>query len=393
MLSDATIGYGDEIARAYRGLDRLYRARRPDDSWGVVVLDLGDASDACGLVDLDEAHSVFSDLQRRASELPEPDRRIYYADLTTSARTLIAWLRDETATDIGRQIVGFLRAEPVPATKRELVQLETAIHDALTAQGHPGDLRAAAAAWEAEHRVEPDDLHDATEALIEEATERTKHGLTPHLPPKPSIEILDDAPYNARCDYARNVIEINRSPTISRPYLKRLVLHEVVPGHCLQFHTRARAHHEGWGAADALLSTVKCAASPVFEGLADAGGWLLGWMEPADVTASLIYRYQTGLCTVAAWGLHAEGWDRERARAYLAERTLVGGPGWIEHRLAYIGARGRGAHIWSYWLGESHLRHGLQSVGPRFPGTTFDTLYGRLHSLASLEATDWRHRV
>ena len=393
MLSESTITYGNEIGRAYRGLDRLYRHSNTDDLWGIVVLDLGDSSDVCEFGGLREAHSAFSDLRRRASSLPEPDRRIYYADLTTSALTLVEWLRDEAATGLVRQISGFLRAEAVEAPQRELSHLEAALHDSLMAEGFHGDLRTAATAWEARHRVEPDDLHDETVALIDEATERTSRVLTTELPPKPAIEILDDAPFNARCDYARNVIEINRSPTISRPYLKRLVMHEVVPGHCLQFHTRARAYEEGWGAADALLSTVKCAASPTFEGLADSGGWLLGWTGPEDVTASLIYRYQTGLCTVAARGLHSEGWTRERAHEYLAERILVGGSGWISHRLAYIGARGRGAHIWSYWLGESCLRHALRDVGPGFSDATFGTLYGRLHSLASLDATDWRHRA
>ena len=393
MLSDSTIDYGNEVGRAYRGLDRLYRSHHPEDAWGIVVLDLGDPTEACEFGGLDEARSAFSDLRRRAAELPEPDRQFYYADLSTSALTLVDWLRDEDQTDLGRQICGFLRAEAAAATRRELSHLEAAIHDALTAEGFRGDLHTAAATWEARHRVVPDDLRDETTALIGEATERTSRVLTTDLPQEPAVEILEDVPYNARCDYARNAIEINRSPTISRPDLKRLVMHEVVPGHCLQFHTRERAYREGWGAADALLSTVKCAASPTFEGLADAGGRLLCWTSPEDVTASLIYRYQTGLCTVAAHGLHTEGWTRDRAREYLAERILIGGPGWIDHRLAYIGARGRGAHIWSYWLGESHLRHALMEVGPEVSEATFRVLYGRLHSLASLDATDWRHRA
>lgn len=64
----------------------------------------------------------------------------------------------------------------------------------------------------------------------------------------------------------------------------------------------------------------------------DSGLRLFGAVEDDDRIASLISRYQAALETAAAWRLHERDWTSDEVRAWLDERTLVGGRGWVEPR-------------------------------------------------------------
>lgn len=64
----------------------------------------------------------------------------------------------------------------------------------------------------------------------------------------------------------------------------------------------------GKAAADGLLSVVNTASSSPFEGIADNGLHVIDWIvSDDDRLAELLTRYRSGIGTVAAWRLHAEG--------------------------------------------------------------------------------------
>lgn len=386
MLDPATLRYAERLTRAYRGLDTLHRAANPDDRWGIVVLDMGERADAETFRDWTVADAAFERLALEADELAEADRRAYYRDLCRSARTVVAWNAADGALPLEAQVEGFLATEPRPASDDELAQVRADLAAALADAGYAGDLGEAARAWEADTRVAPGDLVATMQALMEEANERTAQVFDLPMPPLPRVELVQGAAFNARCDFANGVVELNTDPVITEGNLRHLTVHEVVPGHVLQFSARRQAAHEGWGGADGLLSLVKSAGSPLFEGVADAGDELIGWHTPTDRITRQIGRHRSGVGTRAAWGLHREGWTLEQTRAYLSEHNLTGGPGWVENRLGYIAPRGRGAHVWSYWLGERHLRPHYRALGERPDPVTLRRVYGRMHSLASLES-------
>jgi len=384
VLDGTTRAYAERLARAYRGLDALHRAAHPEDPWGLVVLDMAEDRSTTTFGGWDAARAAFGRLAEEAADLAEPDRRTYYADLCRSAMTVVAWNERDGALPLEDQVAGFLATEPRPASDAELDAVRIALGAELEAAGHGGTLAEAAGAWERATRVAPDQLVATMERLMDEALERCAAVFDVPMPALPSVTLVRGAPFNARCDFARGVVELNADPVITLGDLRHLAVHEVVPGHCLQFETRRLAAREGWGGADGLMSLVKSAGSPLFEGVADAGGDLIGWTEPVDRITALVSRLRAGIGTVAAWGLHREGWTRERARAYLAEHALMGGPGWVENRLGYIAPKGRGAHVWSYWLGEQALRPIYGRHDGAVPAAELRTLYGRMHSLASL---------
>jgi len=384
VLDRTTLAYAERLARAYRGLDALHRATNPEDPWGLVVLDMAEDRSPTAFAGWDAARAAFARLAEEAADLVEADRRSYYTDLCRSALTVIAWNERDGALPLEEQVAGFLAAEPRPASDAELDAVRTELARELAAAGHEGPLREAAASWEAANRVATDDLVATMERLMDEALERTAAVFDVPMPRLPRVTLVRGAAFNARCDFARGVVELNADPVITLGDLRHLVVHEVVPGHCLQFETRKLAVREGWGGADGLMSLVKSAGSPLFEGVADAGNELIAWNEPVDRITALVSRLRAGIGTVAAWGLHRDGWSRDRARAYLAEHALVGGPGWVENRLGYIAPKGRGAHVWSYWLGEQALRPVYTRHADGVPAQELRTIYGRMHSLASL---------
>jgi hypothetical protein len=377
-MAEAAFAFSQRVTQDYLGLDRLHRAANPDDAWGLVVLNMSSLEPTV-FADFAHARETFEHLERDAQALETPDRHVYYSELCRSALGVIDW--NQRAMDLDEQVTRFLAAPSVPAQPEALEQLRAQLHNALGGLGFAGTLETRAAAWEAAHRVDPGDLETTMNALIAEARERCTALFGPIDCPNPTVHIVSAVGFNARCDFARLRIELNRDPILTRPALKHLVLHEVFPGHCLQFEWRRRAAQEGWGYEDALLSLVKSASSPLFEGLADIGGQLLDWENPDDLVQNLMGRYRAGLGTVAAHGLHALGWTLPEAATYLRRHALIGGEGWVQNRLAYIAGRGRGAHIWSYWLGEQRLR---PLVAPQPDHATLRFLYGRTHSLASV---------
>ncbi len=385
MLEPATLRYAERLTRAYRGLDALHRRANPDDRWGIVVLDMGDTGDAASFAEWAAADAAFARLAEEAADIVEPDRRTYYRDLCRSARTVVALNTSDGALPLEEQVAGFLATEPRPASDDELESVRNELAEALAEAGYGGDLVAAARAWEADTRVAPEQLVETMTALMEEAVERADEAFDLPMPPLPRVELVRGAAFNARCDFANGVVELNTDPVLTEGNLRHLSVHEVVPGHVLQFSARRQAAQEGWGGADGLLSLVKSAGSPLFEGVADAGDHLIGWEGAVDRITRLVGRHRSGIGTRAAWGLHRDGWTLEATRDYLSQHNLTGGPGWVENRLGYIAPEGRGAHVWSYWLGERQLRPHYQARGGRPDAATLRGIYGRMHSLASLE--------
>jgi hypothetical protein len=383
MLTPDTVRYSERLTHAYRGLDALHRAANPSDPWGIVVLDMGESRPTTTFSDWASADRAFERLAAEAADLAEADRSQYYRDLCRSARTVIAW--NLGGVPLAEQVSGFLATEPRPASEAELDAARSDLAAELAQAGYGGSLSEAASAWEADVRVAPEDLVATMTALMGEASERAAAVFDLPMPPLPEVTLVRGAAFNARCDYANGVVELNADPVITLGDLRHLVVHEVIPGHCLQFATRAQAYREGWGGADGLLSLVKSAGSPLFEGVADAGNELIGWTEPTDRVTALVGRVRSGIGTVAAWGLHYDGWTVDQARTYLREHALTGGAGWVENRLGYIAPRGRGAHVWSYWLGERHLRPIYRQRTGATDGTFLRQIYGRMHSLASLD--------
>ena len=130
---------------------------------------------------------------------------------------------------------------------------------------------------------------------------------------------------------------------------------------------------------------VNTASSCTFEGIADNGMQVIGWLDTDDDRCwALITRYRSAIGTVAAWRLHALGHDEAAVTAWLQEQSLTGGEGWAANQMRFIGAPDRAVLIWSYWWGEASVTPVWLRQPKERQQEFLRYLYGRLHSTQSV---------
>ena len=384
MLSHATLAYAEELTTALLGVDALYRAESGDQD-GLVVLNMSTSHQPEQFGSYDDARTRFGDLERRAAELPEPDRQMYYAQACRSTLAVISWRRGELP--FTGQIADFLHVPAAPAGDDELDALRAAMRALLGRMGYTGDLAAQCAAWEARNRVPADEVPGVLDALLDEAWDRTTARMELPAPRSDGMRVttVSGVPFNARCNYLARQVELNVDPILTQPALKHLAVHECYPGHYVQFKLRESWYREGIAAADGLLSVVNTASSCTFEGIADNGLQVLDWIESDDDRFSgLMTRYRSGIGTAAAWRLHQLGWPANQVEQWLRAQSLVGGEGWVANRMGFIAAPQRCALIWSYWWGVAAVAPAWERVEPARRPEFLRFLYGRMHSPQSV---------
>lgn len=385
MLSDATLAYSEDVTDMLLGVDSLIRVTGGESDDGLVVVNMDPERVPARYDSFEAADAAIEELRRRASALPEADRRRYYDQLCTSTRTLLAWRRG--TVPFAEQLAGFLHVPAESVSDGELEALRTQMHALLGEMGYDGDLAARAAAWEARNRVPADEVQETLTALLDEAWDRTVDEIA--IPASKDdgmrVSTVTGVPFNARCDYLHRTVELNVEPILTRPSLKHLAVHEGYPGHYVQFKLRETWYREGRAPADGLLSIVNSASSSPFEGIADNGMHVIDWIASEDDRLSaLLSRYRSGLGAAAAWRLHALGWSVDAVTDWLRARALIGGEGWAANRMRFIGAPQRAALIWSYWWGEQTV-YPVWARQPREArGEFLEYLYGRMHSLQTV---------
>jgi hypothetical protein len=388
-LSDRTLDFGREVITAILGVDRLYRAESGDET-GLAVLNMDTGGEFAPdpFDGYEGAAERWREIGAEATSLAEPDRRTYYAQLSDATLAFIQWRTE--GVDFDAQLGRFLQmpAEPVPDAT--LDALRSDMRALLSSMGYHGDLAAQASAWEDRNRVPPDEVEEVSRALMHEAWMRTNERVV-EIPADESdgmnVVAVTGVPFNARCNYSVRKVELNVEPTLTRPGLRHLAVHEGYPGHYVQFKLREAWYRDGIAPADNLLSVVNTASSSVFEGIADTGLAMIGWDDSDDDRVQeLMNRYRSAIGTGAAWRLHALGWSRDDATAWLRTQALTGGEGWVQNRMAFIEAPSRAVLIWSYWWGEptvSKAWHAAAAAGRKDDFVRY--LYGRMHSNRTVE--------
>jgi hypothetical protein len=154
----------------------------------------------------------------------------------------------------------------------------------------------------------------------------------------------------------------------------------------MQFTLRRVYWERGLGGADGLLSVVNHSSSSTFEGIADAGIEMIRWAEDDDDRVQmLIGTIRSALGTAASYRLHTLGQNADAVREYLRANAFTGGEGWVSNRMGFISDPARSALIWSYYRGDE----GVFPVWRRVPegrrSDFFDYIYGRLHTVGSLQ--------
>jgi len=393
MLSETTLAYGARAMTALLGVDALYRHGSGDvDGLAVLNMDAEGRYPADSFGGYDDARACFTELNSAAADLPEEDRRVYYAQLCLSTLAFIEWR--QRGLSFRSQLSDFLHVPAEPASEEALNTVRKMIRIFLTKMGYTGDLASQAAAWEERHRVPRDDVQEVLEDLLDEAWDRTEDQLQRIRAPKSDgmkVSTVSDVAYNARCNYAERTIQINVDPVLTRPGLKHLAIHEGYPGHYLQFKLRETMAADGTAAPDVLISVVNSASSCVFEGIADYGIRMIRWgATDDDLLQELMNQYRAGIGTGAAWRLHELGWEEGKVTDWLRGQSLVGGEGWVVNRMRFIAAPSRAVLIWSYWFGERCVAPAYVDASDADRPAFIEYLYGRMHSPQSVGMFDGR---
>ena len=386
-LSVDTLEHGRTVTRAILGVDAIYRAESGDET-GLAVLNMDVAGEfePAGYADYADAATQWAELRASAADLPEADRRTYYTELADSTLAFIDWR--SVGLDFDQQLTGFLHVPAKPVSEADLDALRGEIRSHLGRMGFHGDLGDQCTAWEDRNRVPADEVEGVVSQLMDDAWDGTNEHVI-EIPADRTdgmqVRAVTGVPFNARCDYLARRVDLNVEPTLTRPGLRHLAVHEGYPGHYVQFKLRERWFSDGIAPADNLLSVVNTASSCVFEGIADTGLAMIGWDESDDDRVQeLMNRYRSAIGTGAAWRLHGLGWTVEMATDWLRQNALTGGEGWVLNRMAFIAAPSRAALIWSYWWGERHVAPAWLAAKDHHRRDFVRFLYGRMHSNRSV---------
>ena len=385
-LSDRTIDYSVDIARATMGIDALYRRETglTDLHDGLVVLNMCDVQPE-PYESYAEAQARLAELAGRALTLPEPDRRLYYTQACTSLWSFCQW-RQGRLEGIQDQIGLFLHVNPAPASQAELDAYNLKLYGLLGEAGYSGDLKARIGAWEQKHLVPPDEVQGTMDSMMVEARERTGNIL--ELPENDfyHCETVPSAAFNASSDYGHRRVVVNTAPILTTQKLKMLVCHEVYPGHFMQFTLRRVAWERGTGGLDGTLSVCNHSSSCTFEGIADCGAAFLDWEEGIDdAIGGLVSVIQSALGTAASHRLHTLGWPEDKVADFLRANAPGGGEGWVANRMGFISDPARAALIWSYWRGDEGVFPIWGRVERQDRAAFFEYIYNRLHTVQSMQ--------
>eukprot|EP01043_Picozoa_sp_COSAG02_P076754 COSAG02_NODE_16462_length_1081_cov_1.059063_1_plen_128_part_00 len=103
-----------------------------------------------------------------------------------------------------------------------------------------------------------------------------------------------------------------------------------------------------------------------------------------DRVQALMNAYRMGVCTVAAWKLHALSESEATVEAWLTANAFTGGAGWVANRMGFISNPGRAVLIWSYWHGEPNVASAWRAVDDCDRPEFLRWLYSRMHSTSSV---------
>ncbi|TKX35355.1 hypothetical protein EXE51_14855 [Halorubrum sp. CGM5_25_10-8B] len=387
-LSDRTLAYAEELTDAVLGLDALYREESGDEV-GLAVLNLSPTPRTPeSFSDYEDVVEAFSTLRDRAGDLPERDRRTYYQQFCDSMCAFAEWRQD--GLPLSEQIERFLHVPADPPSTAELNELRAELSSVLDRLGYEGDAQSQCRAWKDATTVPAAEAPEVLESEMDRMRDLTLAGLdtAPENVDQIGAAGVSGASFNAKCDFANGEVVINTDPQLTRPWLRKLAVHEGYPGHVLQFSLRRQWYEDSRAPADGLLSVVNCASSTTFEGIADSGLALLDTQPEADHAASLVGRYQMGIATAAAWRYHAEDWPEQDVHEWLSEQAIYGDEEWVKSRVGFLTAPERATLMWSYWHGEPAVTSAIESVDPSAFDTFVEFLYGRMHSTESITQFD-----
>lgn len=287
----------------------------------------------------------------------------------------------------------------IPAERIEnqfIKGLADRVDQLLERAGHTGGtFRDRVLAWEAGHRIEPDDLTRVFGEMMLEARDRTDRMVVPTDGYMMELNPVRNTHYTARCNFSEKKMDLNMDNTFSRSALKHLVAHECFPGHSTQNIYTVKSYKEGKSTADVLLCSLNGITGVIQEGIGDQGVELIDWIEDDnDAIHATLRRLRSAVATQGAWNLNVESADPDAVAAYMRDTGAMQ-EARISGRLGMARHPYRGPFIASYFYGNEAVRLVRTAVegNPQKRDRFISELYGKMHSPESLcRANDVTYR-
>ena len=386
QLSDESLRFGEELASVTMGIDALDRRLNQYDDLvdGLVVVNMG-WDKVREFESYEEARATLAEMAKKTFSLPEADRRLYFLQACVSLDSFCA-LKLGKLNNLTDQVRMLIHSDGAPVSTSYLEMRCAQAKEIFDRMGYKGNLKEMTAKWEEENFVPADKVRDTMLGFIKEARKVTGEFLP--LPEADyTCEVVSGVKgWSARSDFDNLRVIVNIDPRYTVQALKHLVGHETYPGHYMQFFLRKEYYEKGYGSADGLLSVCNHSSSTTFEGIADMGTRLMGWIkDDNDKIYEVLGDIKTALSTVAPFQAHVLGWNKDQIRQYLERWPLLGGEGALNSKMRFVDDPTGAALIWSYWRGDLAVSAVMDRVQPGDRDRYLDYIYGRLHTPASLE--------
>lgn len=389
MAVDHT-SFGAELAAVTVGIDAFERRTNAggggllDDEGLIPMYVGGDLIKAKEYRTWSEVQGDLAKLEARIPTLNDEVRRTFARNMLTSLRVVVQLFSGGTPS-YQEKLVDLVGAPSGPVDPALIDGIRDQLDTLLRQRGFArGSMAARIGAWEEACHVPTEKVEGVFKELMVEAKRRTDARIYNTRDYDMALNIVDDLPYTARCDFNNGRMDLNVQIRMSRPALKHMVCHEVYPGHSTQMLYTREGAEKGTSSAEVLVCAANTVLGCVQEGIGDQGTELLNWIEDADDRINqLVRNLRTACQTSAAWHLMVDCWPAEKVADYL-RATAAGQEAWIRGRLRMASHPFRGPFIASYWAGNEAVRKVREQVPAHAFPHFVEFLYGQAHSPESL---------
>lgn len=357
LYSKEDFKLAEDYVAAAIGMDKLFRESTAENdkegafkSEGLLPIQL---TDVTGLQfnNWEEAIAKLETLERAYELLPNSNRRFYMLQQIHSTKSIAQWQNGHTFS-FPEKVKQFLKVNAEPIPQAEINQDLKALEGLLVKQGIKKDTLAQSVAyWESLFVV--DNVKEIGDHyLLESKKELVNLGFREVEDVPAEVEMVDNVPYNAYCDYLSRKIYINSDLQYTSFHLKHLAVHEAFPGHMTHMTIREKLMREGTIPLDAGLVFTNTASSSIFEGIAENGLRFLKWDQSIDDQIFLILQgLRSKIALNAAYYYHVENMDKDKIIQYFMQFGF-GNENWASSRYRFISHFFRGPFIYSYWRGQ-----------------------------------------
>ncbi|QQA41748.1 hypothetical protein [Pelagovum pacificum] len=381
---------GQDLAEITAGIDRLYRTGLGGENFlqkeGLIPVAVAEVTPR-PFRDWTEVQDSLAALRERIPAEAETTRRTGWLDEMSTSLASLSRLFAGEEQSFELRLKEQVRVDTTLIGDDILDTYRADLRDALDEMGfRNGDLAEDVARWEDSTAVPAEQVIPTLDTLEAEAQARS-NGLI--------FDIGDDwikcvgvrdVPFNAYCDYPGRQLLLNLGYRYTRFELKHLAAHEAFPGHLVHLARREALVADGRMPLDGAQVVTSTASSPLFEGIADNGMEMLGWIEtPEDVAGLALMRLRSALRCNACWMTFAEGKSIDEAAAATA------GPSFQEvdvmkHRLALVSHELRAPFLYAYWCGDDAVRRFLAATKDWDRKDVMAELYDHMHTPTTLLA-------